>query len=129
MAEPSQSKIIHIPERFSGRQRKQIGEEVVDFIKRRTRSGLDINGNLFAPYSPNYDKSGKVDLTLSSQMIESLELLSHGRGYIRIGFSNTKANDKARWSQSPYGKAAGIRPPREFVGISQPDLDRILENF
>lgn len=127
--EPSQSRIISIPREYSGRQRKEIGEDVVRFIKRRTQSGIDINGNLFAGYSPNYDKKGAVDLTVTEQMLNSLELLSHGPGYIKIGFANTAANDKARWSQSPYGQAAGTRPPREFVGISQQDLNAILDNY
>lgn len=129
MAEPSQSKIIQIPEGYSGGQRKQIGEDIVRFIKRRTQSGIDINGNLFEGYSRFYDKSGTVDLTVTEQMLNSLELLSHGPGYVRIGFSNSRANDKARWSQSPYGEAAGKRPAREFVGISQSDLNLILEKY
>lgn len=128
MAEPSQSKIINIPARFSGRQRKEIATEVIDYIKRRTQSGIDVNGNLFAPYSPNYGKSGTVDLTVTEQMLNSLTLLSHGRGFIRIGFPNSKANNKAGYIQNPRGQKAST-PARDFVGISQRDLNRILERF
>lgn len=127
MAEPSQSRIISIPTGYSGRQRKQIGDDVVRFVKRRTQSGINISGNLFAGYSKFYEKAGTVNLTLSEQMLNSLELLSHGPGFIRIGFGNTSANDKARWAQSPYGQTD--RPRREFVGINQSDLNRILENY
>jgi hypothetical protein len=88
-----------------------------------------VNGNLFAGYSKNYDKTGRVDLTVTEQMLNSLELLSHGPGFIRVGFSNTSANNKARWAQNPYGQAAGARPAREFVGISLADLNLILENY
>lgn len=128
MAEPSQSKIINIPVGYSARQRKEIGEDIVRFIRRRTQSGIDINGNLFAPYSSGYEKSGRVDLTVTEQMLNSLELLSHGRGYIRIGFGNSSANNKASYAQNPRGQKAST-PARRFVGISQADLNRILENY
>lgn len=126
MAEPSQSRIIQIPERLSGRQRREVGQAVVDFIKRRTQSGLDVNNRLFASYSPNYDKTGTVNLTVSEQMLNSLELLSHGKGFIRIGFGNTTANNKAGYIQAPRGQKSGSAV-REFVGISQGDLNRIID--
>lgn len=128
MAEPSQSKVIQIPMRFSGRQRKQIGEAVIAFIKRRTQSGIDVNGNLFAAYSPAYEKSGTVDLTVTEQMLNSLELLSHGPGFIRIGFGNSSANNKAGYLQNPRGQKSGT-PARRFVGISPGDLNRILDGI
>lgn len=127
--EPSQSKVIFIPREYSGTKRKQIGEDIVEYIKRRTQLGIDVNGNLFAGYSKNYDKAGTVDLTVSEQMLNNLEVLSHGPGFIRIGFSSGQANDKARWSQSPYGQAAGNRPPRVFVGINDSDLQSILRKY
>lgn len=128
MAEPTQSKIIQIPDRYSGTQRKKIADEVIQFIKRRTQSGIDVNGNLFASYSKSYEKTGTVDLTVTEQMLNSLELLSHGKGFIRIGFGNRNANDKASWVQNPRGQKSGTEP-RLFVGISQAELNRILENF
>lgn len=128
MPEASQSKIINIPNRYSGTQRKRIGEEVIRFIKRRTQSGIDVNGNLFAGYSSNYEKSGLVDLTVSQQMLNSLELLSHGPGFIRIGFGNIAANNKAGYAQNPRGQKSST-PARRFVGISQTDLNRILDGF
>ena len=128
MAEPSQSRVIQIPERFSGRQRKEIGEAVVNFIKRRTQSGIDVSGNLFAGYSPNYDKTGTPDLTVSEQMLNSLELLSHGPGFIRIGFGNRSANNKASYVQNPRGQKSGSAR-RKFVGINQADLNRIINNI
>ena len=128
MAEPSQSKIITIPARFSGTQRKKIGEDIIAFIKRRTQSGLDINNNLFAAYSPNYEKTGLVDLTVSEQMLNSLTVLSHGKGYIRIGFPNSTANNKASYIQNPRGQKSGS-PARKFMGIAQEDLNSILDRY
>lgn len=130
MAEPSQSKIIEIPQKFGPDDREDIGEDIVAFIRERTQKGLDINNNLFAGYSKFYEKSGEtVDLRFSGDMMADLEVLSHGPGFIVIGFVDETSNDKARWSQDPYGKAKGKRPPREFVGISPKDLSRILKRY
>lgn len=125
MPELTQSKVIDIPETFTGTKRKLIGRDVVEFIKKRTRSGLDVSNNFFSGYSKEYEKSGKVDLTLSNQMLNNLKLLSHGRGFIRIGFDIGSANDKASWNQNPQGQKSGS-PSRKFVGISTIDLTRIL---
>ncbi len=128
MAELSQSKVINIPTSFSGRKRKQIGDDVVDFIKSRTQSGLDVNNNFFSGYSKEYSKAGKVDLTDSEQMLNNLKLLSHGPGFVRIGFDSGIANDKASWNQNPRGQKSDS-PARTFVGISTADLTRILDRY
>lgn len=128
MAEPSQSKIINIPLGYSAGQRKRIGQDIIDFIIRRTQSGIDVNGNLLAGYSPNYEKTGLVDLTVTEQMLNSLELLSQGPGFVRIGFTNREANNKAGYIQNPRGQKASS-PARTFVGINQEDLSRILERY
>lgn len=126
--ELSQSKIITIPSSFSGTQRKLIGEDIVDFIKSRTQSGLDINNSFFTGYSKNYEKSGLVDLTVSEQMLNNLSMLSHGPGFIKIGFNSGDANDKASWIQNPRGQKTGS-PARKFMGIAQADLNRILARY
>jgi hypothetical protein len=126
--EASQSKVISIPFEYSATKRKLIGEDVVNFIVKRTQSGIDVNGNLFAGYSKNYEKSGTVDLTISEQMLSNLKLLSHGPGFIRIGFDSSRANNKAGWIQAPRGQKADT-PARTFVGISQSDLNFILANY
>lgn len=126
MPELSQSKVISIPREFSGTRRKRIGNDIVEFIRSRTKSGLDVSNNLFSGYSKAYSKSGRVNLTLTAQMLGNLKLLSHGPGFIRIGFDSGSANDKASWVQHPTGQKSGS-PAREFVGIATTDLTRILD--
>jgi hypothetical protein len=127
--EPRQNRIIQIPERFNVAQRQRIGEDIVRFIRQRTQNGLDINGNFFAPYSKDYEKSGQsVDLRFSGNMMGDLEVLSHGIGFITIGFLDTESNDKAAWIQSPGGQKSGSAI-RKFVGISQEDLNVILDRY
>lgn len=127
--EPSQSKIITIPTRYNASERERIGEEVVRFIKRRTSDGLDVNGRPFAGYRKSYEKTGTVNLRLTGDMMSDLEFLSHGPGFIKIGFTSSTTNDKAGWIQNPRGQKSGKQPQREFVGISQSDLNIILERI
>ncbi len=129
MAEPIQSRIISIPREYTERQRRLIGEDIVTRIKRRTSTGIDVSGNLFQAYSPEYGKVGTVDLRISGSMLDGLSVLSTGPGFIRIGFSSSSTNDKAAWIQSPRGRKSGKQPVREFVGISTGDLNTILERY
>ena len=126
MAEPKQSKVITIPKGYKPRVREKIAQDVINRILRRTSDGLDVNGNLFSGYSRHYEKTGTVDLKISGSMLSGLELISHGAGFIRIGFDSSMANDKASYIQSPRNNN---QPVREFVGISQADLNTILEKY
>jgi hypothetical protein len=129
VAEPSQSKLISIPTGYGPTERKAIGQDIIRTIRRRTRSGLDVNGNLFAGYAKSYEKTGTVDLKLSGNMLGDLEVLSHGPGFIRIGFTDSESNDKASWIQRPTGQKAGKQSPRKFVGVSENELNNILGNY
>lgn len=129
MAEPLQSKVISIPKGYDETTRQQIGEEIIRKIKRRTSAGIDLQGNLFASYSPNYEKSGTVNLRVSGDMLAGLSVLSTGPGFVRIGFTSQDANDKAAYIQSPRGQKAGKQPVRQFVGVSPGELNDILEGF
>ena len=129
MAEAQQSKVILIPEGFTASQRERIGEDIIAKIKRRTAEGLDVNNSPFAAYSPEYDKTGTVNLRVSGDMLEGLTVLSTGDGFIRIGFASSASNDKAAYIQQPRGKKVGRQPIRTFVGISQQDLNIILQRY
>lgn len=129
MAEKKLTKTIIIPSEHNKGEREVIGQEIIDFIVRRTGDGLDVNNRPFAGYRPSYDKPGIVDLEETGQMLGGLSVVSHGPGYITIGFEGQAANDKAVWIQEPTGQKAGKQPPREFLGISAKDLNRILKSF
>lgn len=129
MPEPSQNRIIRIPIDYTAPQRDAIGDRILSRIRRRTREGLDINNNFFRGYSPNYEKDGTVNLRESGDMVADLEVLSHGPGFITIGFTSSESNDKASYIQFPRGQKAGKQPRRRFVGISASDLNEILREF
>lgn len=126
MAEPKQSKVIMIPKGYKPRVREKIAKDVIKRILNRTSDGIDINGNLFSGYSKHYEKTGRVNLKITGVMLSGLQLISHGSGFIRLGFGNSFANDKASYIQAPRNNN---QPVREFVGISQSDLNTILENY
>ena len=130
--EPQMRKRISIPKEFGPNQRQALADKVISFIQERTDSGKDVNNRSFAKYSadyiasPEFKQAGKspdhVNLRLSNDMMDSLELLSHGSGYITIGYqADTESNNKAIWNE-----ASDNGPSRKFVGISDSDLEKLI---
>lgn len=134
---------ITVPKRFGPTERLAIAQEVIDFIIKRSQSGKDIDGNPFPKYSPQYTKSldfkvagkskGKVNLTLSGDMLNSIKLLSHGSGQLTVGFDrgDSENNGKAEGNQlGTYGKKTpDKKKARPFLGISKDDLRKIIEKY
>lgn len=130
MAESHQYELISIPRGYNAGQREQIGLDICNFIRQRTDDNLDAYGKRFPNYTKGYAKTidfkiaGKSindpDLRLSGDMLRDLRVLSHGPGFVKIGFtSGTDENDKAAW-------VSGKRP---FLGIQPKDLNRILGRY
>jgi len=127
---------IEIPKRFGPTERMAIAQEVISFIIDRSRSGKDINGKSFAKYTKDYaSKKGQsnVDLTLSAEMLDAMELLNHKSGALVIGYDkgNKELNGKVEGNQlGTYGKAKPIPgKARPFLGINEKDLKRILNKY
>jgi hypothetical protein len=131
------SKLIPIPSELNPDQREAIGQAIITRIRERTSQGLDINGNPFAPYKKGYietddfqiAKSSLVNLRLTGDMLADLVVLSHGKGFIKIGFESEESAEKAKWIENPTGQKAGKQTPRKFVGISDNDLNAIINRF
>lgn len=133
---------IEIPEHLTPDERQAVALEILDFIRERTqKKNLDKDNKPFPPYSKEYVKSldfkiagksrGKVDLTLSGDMLGAMDLLSHKKGSIMIGFENgTPENAKADGNiRGTYGNPTPVKAPRDFLGIAQKDLNSILKNY
>lgn len=131
--------LINLPSDLNVTQREAIGLDVIQFIKERTLNGLDINNNPFAPYKQSYKdtldyKIGhgddpKVNLKLTGEMLGTLSLISHGVGFIKLGFTDQEAAKKAKWIEAPTGQKFGKQPPRRFFGIAEKDLNKIIERY
>lgn len=125
---------------FSVEEREAIAVEVIDLIKERTQSGKDKNGRAFAPYSKAYKdsaafsiagKSSKVDLTLTGDMLDSMEIISNRAGKVTVGYGKDNANQgKAEGNiLGTYGQSSKTAAARDFLGISQKDLQAILSKY
>jgi len=75
--------------------RLAIAQAVIDRIVERTQDeNVDRSGNRFEGYSEEYEdttafkllKDGDVDMTLTGNMLNSIEVLNHGPNTIQIGF-------------------------------------------
>lgn len=132
---------IEIPKEYSPRERKAIALEIIEFIKNRTSKGKDKNNENFAKYSKGYKKSldfklaGKgntVDLRLTNEMMESLDLISDKSGSLLIGYdrSDKDLNGKVEGNRlGTYGNKKAVTQPRDFLGIEEKDLKKILNKF
>lgn len=128
---------ISIPVELNSLQREAIGIDVIDFIIDRTKSGVDMNNSPLASYTKGYKETfeykighgsdSDVNLTLTGEMLGSMVIVSHGAGFIKLGFNDKDAAEKAQWIQSPTGQKAGKQRPRKFFGINDKDLNKIID--
>lgn len=130
---------IDAPDDFTPSMREALGREVTEFIRKRSESGKDKNNKNFPKYSKEYKesldfknagKTSKVDLTLSGDMLIALDIISHSRGTILIGYENgSEENAKADGNvRGTYGKKlARSSKARDFMGITTKDLERLTD--
>jgi len=106
----------------------------------RTDQGKDKNGNSFAEYSPEYknsidfknagkSKNALPNLQLSGDMLAALKVLDSTKNYITVGFEkgsdeNGKADGNIRGT---YGKPSPVGPKRDFLGISDKELVKLVK--
>jgi hypothetical protein len=115
---------------------RRVGEEAVQVILDRTKAGKDKNGNPFHPYSDAYKNSddfilaGKsannVNLKLMGEMLADLSVLSARDNTIIIGFPDDEQRAKAN-GHITAKQGTGKLPKRDFLGISDKELQKILE--
>ena len=142
MATKWQRVTIEIPDAYTPLEREAIAEKVLDYIRYRTKEkNQNKNNRPFAGYSDAYAKSiefkiaGKsksdVNLTQSGDTLAEMDLLSHRPGAITIGYEKgSKANAIADGNiRGTYGHSKPVGPKRDWLGITQGDLEKILERF
>lgn len=129
---------IPIPEDLTASQRRELGDLIVSGIKDRTEQGMGVRKagdsfrlKPFAEYSDAYLEkkkkagkySGNVDLTYSGEMLEGLQVLSHKKGSILVGFENgSSENDKAEWNRSGTST-----PNRDFLGMTRSEIRAVVK--
>lgn len=106
-------------------QKKLFYELAVDAMAQRTLNGDDINGENFAPYSPNYAKKkgvsvNSVDLVLTGEMLSSFEESQVQKNVVKIKIAEGDNTLKA------YNHNVGdTLPQRQFFGLK--DVDPIIK--
>jgi len=133
---------VKLPDSYSSEVVEAIGSEIISTIRKRTIKGKDKDGEKFADYSKAYTESvdfraggkskGSVNLTLSGDMLASMELLELKKNKIRIGFEegsdiNARADGNIRGT---YGQPKPIPgKARDFLGVTPEELAKILAKY
>lgn len=122
------------------RLRRQIAQEIIDYMVERTKSGKDNTGERFKKYSESYKeskefkaagKSDEVNLTLSGDMLGNIDLIDESGSEIKIAVAEEE-------TPRAYGLISGFKghptikkaPKRQFFGVSVNDLkNEILPQF
>lgn len=131
---------IEIPEDLPPSVREQIGRDILKHIQDRAiKENKGFNQDTgrekkFPSYSKEYAKAkgssrSDVDLILSGDMFTDMDVISHKKGSILIGFQNgSESNSKAEGNQlGSYGKSPNSSKARPFLGLSKKALDEIVK--
>ena len=133
---------VNIPKGYTPVERVAIANAIIEFSIKRSKNGKDVNGDAFPKYSEEYIRSknfdiagkskGSVDLTLSGEMLNDQDLLSHKNGSLLIGYGKgDDINGKVEGNRTgSYGESSGDQKrARDFLGINDSDLEKILKKF
>ena len=135
-----QKVLIPIPGGYTPQEREAIALEVVEFIRERSQKGRDKDNKSFVGYSERYrnsldfkiaGKSGKVDLTLSGDMLAALDVLKTSSRGLTIGYeAGDSINGRVEGNRiGSYGGKPNSKRARDFLGISKDDLSKILRKY
>lgn len=112
-------------------------EKMID----RINSGRDVNGKLFSKYSKSYKdslafsafgKSNTVDMQLTGDMINSIQLEKQNDNVLKVAFSDDLETKKAFAHMTGFEghpTLDGKVKPRLFFGWSDKELQEIAKEF
>lgn len=134
---------INVDPTLEPEERELLAFEIIDHIINRSEKGLDKNGKPFPSYSKSYIESdefkafgkspSKVNATLSGEMLNAMDLLSHKVGQIRIGYdpSDTMLIGKVEGNVlGTYGQKTPIKgKQRDFLGIRPAQVKELEANY
>ena len=137
---------IPIKKKFDADDRRFIAQEIIDIIVERTQKGKAPDNRKWSGSAGKYSDSyadtrqfklrgkskTKVNLKLSSDMLNSLELVDDGPGYLTIGYSDDNPQQgKAEGNiLGTYGNATPIRgKKRDFLKISEKEKQAAMAPY
>lgn len=136
MSKYTKEKLI-IPKTIKPKERVKIAKVVIEHIITRSANGLDKNNKKFPKYSFEYaDKKGvgvsDVDLILTGEMLDELELVSHKAGEIVIGYKNPSDELAGKVEGNrigSYGREPNKKKARDFLGLPKDELEVLAAAF
>lgn len=120
---------------------EMVAEEILNYIVERSKRGEGKDGKKFPGYSKSYmnsfefkatGKTSKVNLTLSGEMLDSLEILEANAGKVVIGFDeDSDMNARAEGNiLGTYGSSTPNKSKaRDFLDISQKEIRNLLSEI
>lgn len=132
----TREKII-LPKTLKPKERKQIAEVIINHIINRSAAGLDRNDKKFPKYTKSYAEFkgagvSDVDLILSGEMLEAIELVNDGSGFITIGYKDPSDELASKVEGNRIGSYGGDPNPkraRDFLGIDSDTLDTLISSY
>lgn len=116
--------------------REALGQALIDKIQERTQGGKSRLNKPFRGYSKSYKesddfkasgKSGKVNLTLSGDMLGLMDITEQTQNTITIGWDDEDEAAKAHGHIT--GDIKGPKVKRDFFGVSQADIRAVKQEF
>lgn len=138
------SENIDIPKTYNAMERRLIANDIIQYVRKRTKSGRGEGNQKWkgaaGKYSPSYQKSldyklkpskGVVDLTLSGDMLTAIELRQSKKGQIQIGIPfSAQEWDRAKGNiLGSYGRAPNRNKARPFLKLSKGEVKKILSKY
>ncbi|BAQ92883.1 hypothetical protein [uncultured Mediterranean phage uvMED] len=122
-------KKFQTPSNFNKNDRARMGELIIDHIRRQTSRGRNPETNKsFGSYSKGYAESkkfkqagkskNKVNLRLTGEMIQGLQIVSNKEGGVTLGFLEERLSDRANYNLE--------KDNRDVLAISDSKLERII---
>lgn len=113
--------------------RDSFAQDVIDHIVQRSQSGKSINNRGFKKYDEDYvesdtfrayGKSTDVNMTLTGQMLDSVDVLESGGTSFKIGINDPSQAPKA------YNHQVGdTLPKREWFGVRDAELQSLADKY
>lgn len=111
--------------RLNDDQKIEIGHKIIERIKERTDRGVDKRGKNFKKYSDLWAKkkgSSDVDMRLSGDMLDSIEIIKINGNEITIGWEDGLEVLKGE------NHINGVTvPKRDFLGLPKKDTTAIVK--
>lgn len=132
-------KIFQVPTSFTHEMKKYAAQLIVQKIKNNTKKGISADGSPFPKYSKSYkesldfenaEKTSKVNLELTGDMIASLDVISIDKASVTIGYSkDSEFAGQVEGNQiGSYGQDSGnSKVARPFIGLPSSELKDILD--